>query len=88
MRNYLIFLLLNIFSTGNFAQHDDFLQAKTDLMDAAMRSDSLDLISVRAQFEPFTQNKKFAAQAHYYIAFANWQLSYLTIDREMLIELA
>ncbi len=88
MRNRIVFFLTFVVATGCFAQKSkDMLELKAKVMDVGLRSDSLGLVAVQNELEPFIKNKKFAALAHYYTAFAKWQLSFLVTDRDALLKL-
>lgn len=63
----------------------EFSQARTQLLATSMRADSAGMVQARARFEKLlahekiSRNDSLAAWTHYYIAFANWQLSFTTV---------
>ncbi|HEX9655014.1 MAG TPA: hypothetical protein VGA99_15000 [bacterium] len=66
---------------------DDFAQARTKLLEVSMKADSAGMVDARQRFENLLQepqisnNDSLAALAHYYSAFANWQLAFVTFGK-------
>lgn len=62
----------------------EFAAARARLLETSLKADSSGLVQARQRFEALLQsariarNDSLAASAHYYIAFANWQLSFVT----------
>lgn len=65
-------------------QTNEFAAARARLLETSMNADSAGMVQTRQRFEKLLQNEKIArndslaAWAHYYIAFANWQISFVT----------
>lgn len=62
----------------------EFAAARARLLETSIKADSAGLVQARQRFETLLQNEhvarndSLAAWAHYYLAFANWQLSFVT----------
>jgi tetratricopeptide (TPR) repeat protein len=67
---------------------EDFFQAKAELLQVSMKADSAGLVQSRQRFERLLQNQNQAhydsleAWSHYFIAFANWQLAFVTFSNQ------
>lgn len=80
------FLMLAAFAAafGQFEIKEELRLAEAMLMDAAIRSDSGGVSQARSRFEPLLKNEavmknaELAARVHYQIAFADFQLLYIT----------
>ncbi len=65
-------------------QTSEFTAARAALLETSMKADSAGLVQTRQRFEKLLQNGEvarndsLAAWTHYYIAFANWQLAFVT----------
>jgi tetratricopeptide (TPR) repeat protein len=83
------FLMLAAFAAafGQFEIKEEIRLAEAMLMDAAIRSDSEGVSQARSRFEPLLKNEaamknaELAAQVHYQIAFADFQLLYITFGQ-------
>ncbi len=66
-------------------QTSEFTAARAALLETSMKADSAGLVHTRQRFEKLLRNEaiarndSLAAWAHYYIAFANWQLAFVTM---------
>lgn len=93
MRALKVFWLLGAFivplascQSGRVAT--EFMQAQKQLLEASMKSDSAGMVQARQRFEKLlenpqvTKNDSLAAGAHYYVAFANWQLGFVTFGSQ------
>lgn len=89
MQTLKMFLLLYAFSVPLASCQsrrvgEEFNQAKAMLLDVSMKGDSAAMLQVRQRFEKLLQNPQvakndsLAAWAHYYAAFANWQMGFVT----------
>jgi tetratricopeptide (TPR) repeat protein len=62
----------------------EFNQAKAMLLQVSMKADSAAMVQARQRFEQLlqnpqvTENDSLAAWTHYYVAFANWQMGFVT----------
>ncbi|MCI0693440.1 tetratricopeptide repeat protein [candidate division KSB1 bacterium] len=62
----------------------EFNQAKAMLLEVSMKADSAGMVQARQRFEKLLENPQaakndsLAAWAHYFIAFANWQMAFVT----------
>jgi tetratricopeptide (TPR) repeat protein len=67
---------------------EEFARAKTALLEVSMKADSTGMVQARQRFENLLQDKhvahddSLAAWAHYFIAFANWQLAFATFNNQ------
>ncbi|MGH7495036.1 MAG: hypothetical protein ACREOO_21900 [bacterium] len=65
-----------------------FAQAKATLLQTSMKADSAGLVQTRQRFERLLQDQFRAHQdsleawSHYFIAFANWQLAFVTFSNQ------
>lgn len=53
----------------------EFIETRTKLMEVSFQSDSLGLVAIQKDLQRFTKEKDLAPYAHYYLAFAQWQLA-------------
>ncbi len=60
----------------------EVVMAKAMLMDVSLKSDSIGLFIIQDRLSKLLENKAVAPLAHYYTAFAKWQLSFITSDQE------
>lgn len=89
------FLLLTSLMSGSLAflilcqprpLQNEFSQARSQLLEFSMKADSAGLVQARQRFENLLQNERIAhndslaAWTHYFIAFANWQLAFVTFN--------
>ncbi len=62
---------------------EEFNQAKNQLLETSIKSDSAGMVQARQRFEKLLENPQvakndsLAAWAHYFIAFADWQLGFV-----------
>ncbi len=67
------------------AEHE-LAQAQAQLLEASMKADSAGLVQVRQRLagslenESIANNDSLAARAHYLIAFAHWQMAFVTFN--------
>src|SRR5262245_1932841 len=67
---------------------NDFFQAKARLLQVSMKADSAGLVQTRQRFERLLQAPNLAhgdsleAWLHYFIAFADWQLAFVTFSNQ------
>ncbi len=65
---------------------EEFGQAQAALLAASIKADSAGMVQARQRFERLLQNQSFArndslmAWTHYFAAFANWQLAFVTFN--------
>lgn len=87
MRTFKAILLLYAFSVPLASCQsrrvvDEFKQAQNQLLETSIKSDSAGMVLARQRFEKLlenqqvTENDSLAAWAHYFIAFADWQLGF------------
>lgn len=66
----------------------EFAQAKTMLLEVTMKADSAAIVQARQRFERLLQDKQImssdslTAWTHYYAAFADWQLLFVTFGNQ------
>lgn len=66
----------------------EFKQAKAMLLEVSMKADSAGMVQARQRFEKLLENPQvakndsLAAWAHYYVAFANWQIAYVVFGNQ------
>jgi len=89
MRTVKVFLLLYAFSVPLVSCQsqrvvEEFNQAKKQLLDVSMKSDSAGIVQAWQRFERLLQNENvarndsLAAWSHYFMGFANWQMAFVT----------
>ncbi|MEK7726889.1 MAG: hypothetical protein AAB354_00685 [candidate division KSB1 bacterium] len=82
----LLLLCASLLCACRFDQTEkEFVQARAALLQKSMHADSAGLVQTRQRFEKLLQTERIsrhdslAAWTHYYIAFANWQLAFVTM---------
>ncbi len=89
----LIAILLGAFAAFLIScQHEkavkEFNQAKAMLLEVSMKADSAGMVQARQRFEKLLENSQvakndsLAAWAHYFVAFANWQMAFVTFGNQ------
>jgi len=87
----LTFVLIVHFVYLSCQSHDPALElhsAQNSLLEVSMQADSVGMVTARQRFvrllqdRGFTQNDSLSAAAHYWIAFANWQLAFATYSNQ------